>query len=246
MSRPGTSADGRDDLATDRDDAADERDETAVHRDDAADQRDARAARRDTTAHDDSDTLTGEIRRIGHQILDHLSRIENATVDPADWPDLTAAAFARLDDHTAEQRRLAGLDRAAVTALLDQLHRAFGNLRQDRHAAARDRRAAAHDRHGSAGDRRDSDQDRVGARRDRHQATIEREQLDPRALTSTESGHPAAPRPTSPPQQLHDRMVEAIATSQQRIIASQETIDRTRRSTRPPVGSPGPPPEPPD
>jgi hypothetical protein len=50
---------------------------------------------------------------------------------PAAWPDLTAAAFAGLEPHTAEERRLAGLDRAAVEAHLRGRERLDGKRGDD-------------------------------------------------------------------------------------------------------------------
>ena len=112
MSHPRSSVDGRDDRAADRDDTADRRDDTTRDRDEAAHQRDTEADKRDEQARDSADDLTGHIRQIGRQIVDRLARIENTTLDPADWPDLTPAALARLEARITEQRRLAGLDRA--------------------------------------------------------------------------------------------------------------------------------------
>ena len=179
MSHPRSSVDGRDDRATDRDDTADRRDDTTRDRDEAAHQRDTEADKRDEQARDSADDLTGHIRQIGRQIVDRLARIENTTLDPADWPDLTPAALARLEARITEQRRLAGLDRAAIGTLLDEIQRALGDRRHDRMGAGNDRRAAEQDRHHSAGDRRDARRDRNDAERDRNQAAIEREQVDP-------------------------------------------------------------------
>jgi hypothetical protein len=184
MSHLDTPAERRDERAADRDDDADRRDDSAQHRDDDADKRDAEAAERDEHAHQDSDDLIDRVQRIGAQILDRLAALENATVDPDDWPDLTPTALARLDAHTAEQRRLARRDRAAFTALLDRLHDELAYLGRDRRLAAGDRRASARDRTDAAGNRHESAQDRDLSARDRNQAVIEREQLDPRDLAS--------------------------------------------------------------
>lgn len=158
------------------------RDDLTHDRDDAADRRDANAGERDDAARDGSDDLTERVRRIRLQILGRFARFENATVDARDWPDLTPAALAHLEAHTAEQRRLAGLDREAVADLLDHLDHGLGHLGRDRRAAARDRGASAHDRHHSAGNRGDAGQDRHLSARDRSQAAIERELVDPGGL----------------------------------------------------------------
>lgn len=235
MSHPRIPADRRDEHAADRDDAADRRDDAAHDRDDAAAERDIDAVVRDQVAGRDSHEIADHLQRLCEQIL---ARLENATVDPAAWPDLTPAALARLEAHTAEQRRLAGLDRAAVQHLLDQLHLALGRIRQDRYAAAADRRAAARDRHDAAANRTESGQDREHSADDRSQGVIEREQVDPRDVPASDAvGSPAGSWPGSRPSgaqstSLSDR---AIATSRLRISDSQEMIARARRA--PPPGT---------
>jgi hypothetical protein len=76
-----------------------------------------RQARRPRASQHDRD-LDERLRQVCQQILDRLAWAENTTINPADWPDLTPAALDRLRAHAAEQRRLAALDRAAVSSLL--------------------------------------------------------------------------------------------------------------------------------
>jgi hypothetical protein len=234
MTERSTSADVRDELAADRDDAADRRDDAADDRDTVADQRDTEAVERDATARQDSHDLADHFRRLGEQILARLARAENATIDPADWPDLTPAALADLERHAAEQRRLAAVDRVAVTSLLDELQEELGHVRHNRRAAADDRHASAQDRQHSAGDRNDSEQDRDLAARDRGQAAIEREQVDPRAFPS--DGDLDRHRP--PEDHPDVSSTWAIAASQQRIAASRNLLDETRHHSAPAEGCP--------
>ena len=79
-----------------------------------------RRARRPRASQHDRD-LNERLRQVCQQILDRLAWAENTTINPADWPDLTPAALDRLRAHAAEQRRLAALDRAAVSSLLTDL-----------------------------------------------------------------------------------------------------------------------------
>lgn len=226
MSHPRTTVDLRDQRAANRDDAADRRDGDARGRDAAAERRDAEAGERDDERQASGD-LTARIERISRQVLGRLARIENAAIDPDDWPDLTPAALARLDAHTAEQRRLAGLDRAAVTALLDQLHHELGEIGDDRHAAALQRDASSRDRHSSADNRHDSGQDRDLSAQDRGQATIEREQVDLRDLPpdgDITSTHPS-PGPGPSPGRRITSTERAIAGSRRRISDSGEPIE---------------------
>jgi hypothetical protein len=174
-----TPAERRDDDATERDDAAERRDDAADDRDAVAARRDAHAADRDREAHRDSRDLDDRLARIGRVILDRFARVENTTVDPADWPNLGPAGLARLQAHTAEQRRLAALDRATVSALLDDLRAAVRHHRRTDPAAVPGRHAAARDRHHSAFDRQGSAQDRDLSAGDRGHAAIAREQVDP-------------------------------------------------------------------
>jgi hypothetical protein len=142
-----------------------------------------------------SNDLTDDLRRACEQILDRFARIENTAIDPDDWPDLAPDALARLDAYTAEQRRLAALDREAVTALFDQLRNDLHHVRQVSRAVAADRWASASDRHHSAGDRRDSGQDRS----DRH-ATA------PRPRSSANRSTPAtSPRTVASAHQTPER-----------------------------------------
>jgi hypothetical protein len=221
MTERRNSADLRDELASERDDAADRRDDAADERDAVADQRDTEAVERDAKGRQDFNDLADHFRRLGEQILARLARAENATIDPADWPDLTSAALAHLERHTAEQRRLAALDRVAVTSLLDELQEELGN---NRHAAADSRHASARDRHHSADDRHDSKRDRDLSARDRGQAAIEREQLAPRAFHVDRALDPHRPSQNHP----DISSTWAIAASQQRIAASRNLLDETR------------------
>ncbi len=174
-----TPAERRDEDAAERDDAAEDRDSASDERDTAAVRRDADAADRDRAAHQGSEDLDDRLTWISREILDRLARVEHATVDPADWPDLGPVGLARLQAHAAEQRRLAGLDRAAVCVLLDDLCAAVRHHRRARPAAGRDRHAAARDRRHSALDRRGSAHDRELAAADRGHVAIEREQAEP-------------------------------------------------------------------
>ena len=201
MFRYRTSADRRDDLAADRDEAAERRDDIADGRDQTADQRDAEAAERDADARCDSDVVDDRVRRLYRQILHHLEHMEDGVLDPVDLPGLTPAALDRLAAHTAEQRRLAGLDKEVVSTLFDELRDELGQIREDRHAAARDRDAAARDRRRSAGNRHDSGVDRDDSARDRGQAAIEREQTEPRDRAESGQLRPLRPAQVPPPTQ---------------------------------------------
>ena len=184
MSLPKHPGHGGDDRAADRDDAADRRDEITRARDDDAEQRDIEADQRDENARTTADHLADNIHKISLQILDRLRRLESNTLDQADWPDLTPAALARLDACTAEQRRLAGLDRAAVYALLDDLHDAVGDLAGSRRAApAEPRSASTPSATGTtpAATAATAARTAADARADRHQAAIDRD-VDPRDL----------------------------------------------------------------
>jgi hypothetical protein len=244
MSLPQRPGDGRDERAADRDDAADRRDDITRVRDDAADQRDIDAGQRDDDARLAADDLDDRVQRVSLQILDRLARIENTTLDHADWLDLTPAALARLDAYTAEQRRLAALDRAAVYTLLDDLHDAVGDLRSRERAAGGDRHHSLRDRHHSGGDRRDGGQDRGDSRADRHQAAIDREQVDPRdlppvAVQPVERQHPPQPG------DLKGRAAQALATSRRRISDGRNYLaGLARRPTPSTAGAPEPAPEP--
>jgi hypothetical protein len=215
MSEPRTPADLRDDRAADRDDIADQRDITADGRDETADQRDLDATDLDAPGRTDLDRFADRFHGLSRQIIDHLTRIATTPVDPKDWPDLTPAALAHLDAHTAEQRRLAALDLQTVTALLDQLQAELSHLRNSRHAGTRDRRASAEDRRAAKGNRHDSGHDRTDSAGDRGQSVIEREQIDPRDLPPDDpEGHSTA---TSP------------AGTAQRLSESRDRINRNRR-----------------
>jgi hypothetical protein len=232
---PNTPPDRRDERAADRDDVADQRDDTAIGRDEKARQRDSDAAERDAQARRHSDDLIDRFRRTCEQILDRFIRIENTAVELDDWPGFTPDALARLEAHIAEQRRLATIDREAVTALLGRLRTDLHHAWQDRRAAADDRWDAADDRRHSAGDRRDSGQDRSESARDRAQSTIEREQVGPGDLSADgrvdppgrAADHRSLPMP---PPTLAE---QAIETSRQRISDSRDRINRARRATPP-------------
>ena len=224
MPRPGNPADRRDARAVDRDDTAGRRDDVTGDRDDDAIRRDVDAVERDDDARDDAEVLADRLGQIRRQVLDRFARIENATVDPRDWPDLPPAALARLAAHTAEQRRLAGLDREAVTALFDQLDHGLSRLGQDRHAAAHDRDASARDRRHSAGDRSDSGRDRDLSARDRGQAAVEREQVDPGVLPPDDD--PPGPR-RAPREPV--TFAERVAASRRRLSDSRDRLDGTGR-----------------
>jgi hypothetical protein len=229
--------DSRDERAADRDDAADRRDDITSARDDAADQRDIDADQRDENARVAADDLDDRVQRVSLQILDRLARIENTNLDQADWLDLTPAAFARLEAYAAEQRRLAGLDRAAVYTLLDDLHDAVGDLRGGQHAAGRDRHHSLGDRRHSGGDRRDGGQDRTDAQADRHQAAIDRERVDPRDLPRPLAGQPVELRHPPPPHDLAGRAAQAMATSRRRISDARNYLAGIARRPTPSTAS---------
>jgi 23S rRNA G2069 N7-methylase RlmK/C1962 C5-methylase RlmI len=128
-----TPAERRDDLAEDRDAAAADRDTTSQERDADGRRRDADAAQRDIRAGQQGHGLNDGFEQLRRQILDHFAQIENTTIDPADWPDITPAALDRLRARAAEQRRLATLDRATAIRLLANLNDQISQLRVDRH-----------------------------------------------------------------------------------------------------------------
>jgi hypothetical protein len=244
MSLPRARRDGRDERAADRDDVADRRDDITRARDDAADKRDIEADQRDEDASTAADELADRVQRISLQILDRLGRVGSATLDRADWADLTPAAFARLDAYTAEQRRLAGLDRAAVYALLDNLHDAVHDLQRDQHAAGGDRHHSFRDRHHSDGDRRDGRQDRHAAQADRHQAVTERELVNPGDLPPPPPYTPSDVD-TPPPKNLTARVAQALDTSRRQIVEGRVYLDGIARRPTPSTDSaPEPSPEP--
>ena len=98
-----TPADLRDERAGDRDDPPTTATGSRHDRDDAADRRDAEAADRDEEARHGSTELADRFREIWEQILDRFTRIENATIDPDDWPDLTPPQGWRRADHLLER-----------------------------------------------------------------------------------------------------------------------------------------------
>ena len=212
------------------------RDERAADRDDAADQRDIDADQRDDVARVAADDLDDRVQRVSLQILDRLARIENTTLDHADWLDLNPAAFARLDAYTAEQRRLAGLDRAAVYALLDDLHDAVGDLRAGKRAASGDRHHSLRDRHHSGGDRHDGGQDRGDAGADRDQAAIDREQVDARDLPPVVA-QPVERQDPPQPGDPKGRAAQALATSRRRISDGRNYLAGIARRPTPSTAS---------
>ncbi len=225
MVHSGSSAERRDASAADRDDAADCRDLTATNRDEAAEKRDVHAGDRAVQAGRSADDLDAHLAHARQQILDRLSRLENVSVDPADWPDLSSAGLARLRAHASEQRRLAALDRMAIGDVLDDLRREISHSRRDRLAGARDRGAAARDRQSAAGDRRSAGQDRDDSASDRDQAAIERQQLDPDAADGPRPEDQAAGTSDS----LTDQVEQAVASSQQRIVDGRTYLARGRK-----------------
>jgi hypothetical protein len=234
MAHVPTPAERRDDLADDRDTTAEDRDTTSTRRDVDAVHRDVDAAHRDTRAHQHTDDLDNRVEQLRRQLLDHFTRAENTTIDPADWPDLTPAALDRLRAHAAEQRRLAALDRAAATRLLADLHAQIHGDRPDRHAAAGDRRAAAQDRSASAQGRHSAAQDRDDAARDRDQAAIEREQTDSPGLSEPDQ------EPTRADESLAGRAAQVVDESRRRIAASRAYLTRSRptQASLPPATGP--------
>jgi hypothetical protein len=248
MTDLGTQGERRDDSAADRDDAAQRRDLVADVRDDAADRRDDDATERDQDLHQDLRELDRRVGQIRSLVLDHLSRVEGALVEGADWPDLTPAGLGRLHAHLAEQRHLAGLGRAAVATLFEELHNELGHILDDRLAAADDRHAAARDRRHSGDDRRGSAHDRDLSAQDRGQATIDREQVDPGTLARGSAWHaPHSPRRRpSTWEPSADAGKEALAESRQRIADSREQLGRTHHEAAPPATAGDEPPLTPD
>lgn len=219
-----TPAERRDDLAADRDDAAEARGVHSDSRDDNAEQRDADAEQRDAVADLDAEDLDLRFAEVRAQILDRFRRDEDATLDAAEWPNLTPSGLARLRAHADEQRRLASADRIAAARLIDDLHERVRRFRGGRAAAARDRTDAAHDRHHSEHNRHDSAHDRDLAARDRDQSAIERELADP-SLADTRPG----PQPPPP-----DPVAETLEASRRRITDSRGWLDRTQTRTASP------------
>ncbi len=220
MVHPRTPPERRDDLAADRDDGAACRDTAADDRDTVAADRDARADGRDARADRDAQRLDDLIVEVRRQILDRFTRIENAVVDPAGWPDLAPAALAELRAHAAEQRRLAAHDRNAVDGLLTRLRADIHHERSGRVAAARDRGAAARDRTTSGQDRHHAGRDRDRAADDRDQAAIERVQADPSDLDRSDSTRPSS-------ESMADRVARAVAGSRRRIADSRTYLTRS-------------------
>jgi hypothetical protein len=218
MSR--SSAERRDDLAGDRDDTAEHRDTTAADRDDAAEQRDTTAAERDEDTRGELGTLDDRLLAIRQQINNHLTLVENSA-DPAIAPNLTRAEIRDQQELAAEQQRLAALDHAAITRLVDELRSALQHLQGDRAEAAADRWAAARDRRQSARDRDGAGRDRASAAQDRDQAAIERAQDSSPELTQIQSLPPWHEHPVS-------RTPQALSESRRRITASREQLNRTR------------------
>lgn len=221
MTRYSASPDDRDDDAADRDDAADDRDLCASDRDTVAGKRDAQAVDRDDQAVLIEQELRDRLDQVRQQILDRLARLENTSVDPADWRELTPAALARLRDHTAEQRHLAALDRAALSDLLDDLRNLADRSVGDRVACSRDRQDAEHDRHAAAQDRGDAGRDRDDSSADRAQAAIERQQVDPGHAADAVPGNHVAWADS-----LADRVAQTVATSRRRIDVTRAFLGR--------------------
>ena len=218
MDHPGTFGEGTNTRADDRDDVADRRDLISDQRDKAGDQRDHDAGGRDSEDSHRTHELADGYRQLRRQILDHFVRIENSTVDPADWPDLPQGALDQLHALVAQQRHSAARSQAAILTLLDELDAGSHQTRTSRLAAGRDRRAAADDRRHSAEDRTASADDRDRSAADRNQAEIEREQVDPTGAGGSE--HRDAP--DSPER---DRAARVISDSRLRIDHSRALID---------------------
>jgi hypothetical protein len=232
MDHSHTPAERRDDLAEDRDAAAADRDTTAQERDADGRRRDADAAQRDIRAGQQGHGLKDGFEQLRRQILDHFAQIENTTIDPADWPDISPAALDGLRARAAEQRRLAAQDRATAIRLLANLSDQISQLQVDWHAPDEDRRAAARDRQASAHDRRSSAEDRDSHARDRNQAAIEREQIDP---PDTAEPNQAAARGED---SLTDRARQAVYESRQRIADARAYLTHhTKAPRRPTTGS---------
>jgi hypothetical protein len=184
-----------------------------------------RQARRPRASQHDRD-LDERLRQVCQQILDRLAWAENTTINPADWPDLTPAALDRLRAHAAEQRRLAALDRAAVSSLLAGLRAQLDRGGAQRRTAADDRRAAASDRLASDQDHRSAAQDRDDSAGDRGQAAIERVQADPRK----HRGRPAGSDRVD--DSLIDRTARSVAESGQRIASSRAYLAHGHNQTK--------------
>jgi hypothetical protein len=223
MTHHGPSFEHRNDSAADRDDLADGRDVAATDRDTTAYLLDAQADDRDERAGRNADDLHDRLTRIERQLLGRLTRMENTDVDPADWPELAEAGLARLREYTAEQGRLAALDRAAISNLLDDLRTAIGDSRIGDIKAARDRRAAGHDRQAAAQDRADAAHDRDESAGDRDQDDIERQQSDPADPTEAT---PVADRPDGLDDSLPHQVARAVQDSRRRITDGRAYLTR--------------------
>jgi hypothetical protein len=220
MSRP--SAAGRcDDLAGDRDDVAEHRDTTAADRDNAAEQRDATAAERDEDTRRELATLDDRLLTVRQQINNHLTLVANSSADPATAPNPTRAGIRDQQELAAEQQRLAALDHAAVTRLVDELRSALQHLQDDRAETAADRWAAAGDRRQSGRDRDGSARDRASAAQDRDQAAIERAQDGSSQPTWIQDLPPGHEHPVS-------HTPQALSESRRRITASREQLNQAR------------------
>jgi hypothetical protein len=194
MDHQGTLEEGRNDRADARDESAHRRDLTSDERDKTGDRRDGEAGERDAEDSHRSHDLADRYRQLRRHVLDHFACIENSTIDPADWPDVTPAALDQLQALVAQQRHSAARSQAAILTLLDELDAQSHHTRTSRLAAARDRRAAADDRRHSAQDRAASADDRDRSAADRNQAVIEREQAD----SAVKVGHEHRGAPEEP------------------------------------------------
>jgi hypothetical protein len=223
MTHHGASSEHRNDSAAGRDDIADGRDVVATGRDTTAHLRDVQADVRDERAGHNADDLHDRLTRIERQLRGRLTHLENTVVDPADWPELAEAGLARLRAHAAEQGRLAALDLAALTNLLDDFRAAIGDSRIDGTAAARDRRAAGHDRQAAARDRADAAHDRDESAGDRDQADIERQQSDRADPTDAT---PVADRRDGLDDSLSHQVAQAVRDSRRRIADGRAYLTR--------------------
>jgi hypothetical protein len=220
-----TAADRRDLGAGGRDDQADDRDRLSGDRDREAAARDERAEDRDSIASGQADGHDDRAQQIYRRLADREPPRASADLDPVEWSDLDPVLTARLRVSEAEQRRLAALDRAAISDLLDSLGDDLRAGRGERLAAAADRAAGAADRAAATQDREQAEQDRFAAAQDRDQAAIERGQR---------AGHdPDGGPPDRPPVwfSLAERVAASVTASRRRIAASQAVL---RRLGRPP------------
>jgi hypothetical protein len=227
---PGPAADERDRLADGRDDTAAGHDRNALGRDSTALNRDDDARTRDTETASELQATRARLHDLRSRIVARLRRLEDQH-PPPDGPDPVA-----LD----EQRRLAAQDRMAIESQFDELVDVLDRTRLGRRTAAGERSAAAEDRRAAAGDRDHSADDRDDSAADRGQAAIERAQIDHRTVVPDPSACVDPDGSTGPPAEaLAEQTAWAIATSQQRIDESRETLGARSASSPLPRPDPG-------